>query len=68
MGRGVGGSCRDSRVYRRLSRETRSPSPSPWTAGGPSLLLPAGSGLTVSFTRRVLLPPEEWLTEASTTS
>ena len=44
------------------------PRPSPWVAGGPSFFLLEGSGLTVSFTRRVLLLPEQWWTEASTTS
>lgn len=43
-------------------------SPSPWPVGGLSFLLRGDSGLTVSFTRRVLLPPEERLTEASTAS
>ena len=43
-------------------------SPSPWAGGGLSFLLLEDSGLTVSFTRRVLLLPEEWLTEASTAS
>ena len=53
-----------------LRRElpAREPRPSPWTAGGPSFLLLEGSGLTVSFTRRVLLLPEQWWTEASTAS
>ena len=41
------------------------PGPSPWAAGGPSFLLLEGSGLTVSFTRRVLLLPEQRCTEAS---
>lgn len=55
-------------VSSRVSGVSEQGSPSPWPVGGLSFLSLGDSGLTVSFTRRVLLLPDEWLTEASMAS